>query len=273
LKNTLTSLKVSYRELNNYHPFSYNEVKRGEFMNNAMGNFYNNYPYIPYPKLKGYMDYNSRVYGQTNNCYCEKSFLRILNSCADTALDVHVNEVVMAENLKEGEFTRYAQVSPKQYEIRIFNSDEPKELIFESSIDISRNMTYTGVIAEDDSDPADISVLMIPEAKENYMTGKMSSIRFANLAFGAPDLELAADDGTVLFAGIKYSDVSSNVAIPSGLYNLTLREKGSKKEVKAMDVDFAPGMHYTMFASGKYGEDINVDIIIPEDGVNYLGLC
>lgn len=250
-------------------------MKWGEFMNEVTGSIYNNsyyYPYYEYPQWNGYPNYNNNEVYVQSSCYCKKSFFRVLNTQQDT-VDVQVNEIIMSENLKTGEFTKYVQFAPGTYEMKIFDSGDSKKLIFESNINIERNLSYTGVIAEDDADKLDISVLMIPEAKENSITGKMSAIRFANLASDAPGLELTASDGTVLFSKINYGEVSSNVAIPSGRYTLILREKGNRNTVKSLNVDFAPKMHYTLFAAGIYGDKTDVKIIIPEDGVNYLELC
>lgn len=243
-------------------------------MNDVMGQFYNySNPYNPYytnPQWNNYLN-NNAVYGLMSSCYCKKSFFRVLNSYADK-LDVQVNEIVMAENLNKGEFTRYVKFEPGTYQVKIYES-KPKKLIFESTIDIGQNLAYTGAIAEDDKDKTDISLLVIPEAKENANTEKMTGIRLINLAIDAPDLELAASDGTILFSGLGSGDVSNNVAIPSGRYTLNLREKESKLTVETMSIDFAPRMHYTLFISGKYDEKPDVKVIIPEDGVNYLELC
>lgn len=249
-------------------------MKWGEFMNYVPEHFYNKsnyYPYYTSPHLKWGYNKNA-VYSQASSCYCKKSFLRILNTF-ETAVDVHVNEIIMAENLKNYEFTRYAKFEPGTYEVKIYESGDSKKLIFESNIDIQRNLSYMGVISEDEADPSDISVLMIPEAKENAIKGRMSAIRLTNLATDAPDLELVTSDGTVLFSGVNYGEVSNNVAVPSGRYTVTLREKSNKNSVKSMNVDFAPRMHYTLFVAGKYSDDPDVKIIIPEDGVNYLELC
>lgn len=241
-------------------------------MNNKAGQFYNstNLNYT-YPEWNKYLNYNNAVYGQMSSCYCKKSFFRVLNSYTDK-LDIQVNEIVMAENLNSGEFTRYVKFEPGTYQVKIYES-EPKNLIFESTIDIGQNLAYTGVITEDDIDRTDISLLVIPEAKENVNTGKMTGIKLINSAIDAPDLELVTSDSTILFSGIGCGDVSNNVAIPSGSYTLNLREKESKLAVKTLSVDFAPRMHYTLFISGNYYENPDVKIIIPEDGVNYLELC
>lgn len=242
-------------------------------MNNLTGHFYNTqYINYTYPQWNRYFDFNNAVYGQMSSCYCKKSFFRILNTY-NSELDIQVNEIIMAENLKKGKFTRYAKFAPGNYNVKIYESREPKNLIFESSIAIQPNFAYIGVIAEDDIDRTDISVIMIPEAKENAIKGTMSAIRLTNLVLEAPDLELVTSDGVVLFSGINYGNVSSNVAVPSGEYTLTLREKANQKPVKTTNINFAPRMHYTVFVAGNYGSNPDVKIIIPEDGVNYLELC
>src|SRR5690554_3700691 len=119
-------------------------MKRGEYMN--FGNStYNDY-------------YKNTIYGQMNKCFCNKSFLRLLNAYTDYPVDVHVNEIVMGENIDLGGFTRYAQFNPGFYRIKIYKTNEPKNLIFESDISIDKNLSYTGVIAADDKDKKDISI-------------------------------------------------------------------------------------------------------------------
>jgi hypothetical protein len=243
-------------------------MKRGEFMNDVMGRIYN--PYYPYYQWNNGLNTNS-VWSLMNSCYCKKSFFRVLNSYKDD-LDVQVNEIIMAENLKEGELTRYVKFEPGTYEVKIFQSS-PKKLIYESRLEIGQNLAYTGVIAVDDRDKNDISILMVPEAKEHSNTGKMSGVRLVNLVAEAPDMEFVASDGTILFSGIGSGDVSNNVAIPSGRYVLNLREKNSKNSVKTLNFDFAPGMHYTLYITGRYNDNSEIKVNIPEDGVNYLELC
>ena len=250
----------SYGVPNSYNP--YNQY-----------NPYYTYPWDQWNKWNGYFDYGNTVYGQSGGCYCKKSYLRILNTYEDTDFNVQINEIVMGENLKTGQYTRYAQFSPGTYRVKICKSVEPEKLMFESVIAIDQNLTYTGVIAADEEDSSDICMLMIPEAKENAIAGKMSAVRLTNLISDAPDLELVASDGTVLLSGLGFGGVSCNLAIPSGRYELNLREKRSRKGVKTFKADFAPRMHYTLFITGKYGKEPIVKIIIPEDGVNYLELC
>jgi len=265
-------------------------MKRSEIMNPY--NYENNInTYRKYPYLNGYLDYgvNNKVLEneylpgsyyknadlmQLGSCRCKKSYFRVLNTYAEVPLDVQINEILMAENFKIGEFTRYVQFAPGTYRVKIYESKDPSKLIFETNIDIGKNLAYTGVIAKDDADPSDIGILMIPEAKDNSITGRMSAVRMTNLALDAPDLDLAASDGTVLFSGINYGDVSNNVAVPSGIYTLQLRTKDGKNNVlEVSNVDFAPKMHYTLFIAGKGINNTDVQIIIPEDGVNYLDIC
>ena len=213
------------------------------------------------------------IYGQMNSCFCKKSFFRLLNSYDDFPVDVHVNEIVMGENIKLGGFTKYAQFNPGNYIIKIYKTNDPNSLIFESEISIEKNLAYTGVIAKDNDDKSDICMLMIPEAKANCIKGKMSSVKLANLLMDVPYVDIIVSDGTVLFSDIDYGDISNNIAVPSGKYNLELRDRKSNKSLlKIMNVDFAPKMHYTIYLIGNMSKS-DIKIIIPQDGVNYLGLC
>jgi len=231
--------------------------------------------YAKYPYLNGYLDYfKSADLMQLGSCYCKKSYFRVLNTYENAPLDVQINEIIIAENLKMGGFTRYIQFAPGVYKVKINESGVPKKLIFETNVKIDQNLAYTGVITKDDEDPTDVSILMIPDAKENSIPGRMSALRMANIAFDAPDLDLATSDGTILFSRINYGDVSNNIAVPSGKYTLQLQTRSGKNNVlKVPNIEFAPKMHYTLYITGNGSKDSDFKIIIPEDGVNYLGLC
>lgn len=243
-------------------------MKWGEYMNNPAEYSYPMYPYS-YPNYMDYMANNNAVSGQSS-CFCKKSFIRVLNTNKNSKYDVLINDILMAENLNTGEFTRYAKFSPGTYHIKLYEAGEIKKLIFESTIDIHQNLSYTGVIALDDTDPTDLSVFMIPEAKENVEMGSMSALRFANFIQETQKIEMKAADGATLISGVKYGDVSINIAIPSGRYEFILTEKATNKPLKNFRLDIAPRMHYTLFAQGSNSD---IKIIIPEDGVNYLELC
>ncbi len=238
-------------------------------------NYGSNISFNKYTYLNGYLDsLKNTGLMQLSNCSCKKSYFRVLNTYADKPLDVQINEILMAENLKIGGFTRYVQFAPGTYHIAIRESEGNEKLIFETNVEIDRNLSYTGVVAKDSIDPTDISLLMIPEAKENYIPGSMSVVRMTNMLFDGDEFDLSTSDGTILFSGVNYGDVSNNVAVPSGTYQLELRTKvGKKNLLKVPHIDFAPRMHYTLFVTGKDDSECNVQIIIPEDGVNYLDIC
>ncbi|HBC29672.1 MAG TPA: hypothetical protein DC024_00285 [Clostridiales bacterium] len=223
--------------------------------------YYNSYYY------GGYMDYAMMM----GSCFCKKSYFRVLNTF-DMPLDVQVNDILMAENLKIGEFTRYVKFPPGTYHVLI-NSGENGDLIFETDIDIDYNLVYTGVVSAENENENnnDICILMVPEEKAHHMTGNMSALRLANLCSDSSDVILSASDGTVLFSDISFCKASCNVAIPSGRYALSLKTCDGS-DVLEHRIDAAPKMHYTLFIVGKH-EDDSVKIIVPEDGVNYLDLC
>lgn len=210
-----------------------------------------------------------------NSCYCYKSYFRILNAITDApALDVYANEMLIASNLKYGEFSRYMKFMPGNYSITVYPSGSQKDAVIETNITIDRNLAYTGALTGELSDPSNLSIYMIPEQKETHNMERMAAVKFINLSPNGPPLKLISDDGTILFSDIEYGDVTDNVALPAGTYTLHLRSNDSDKNILTVpSIDFAPRMYYTLFVIGKYGITPKIEMLIPEDGLNYLDLC
>lgn len=217
----------------------------------------------PFPYYEGYTDYAMMM----GSCFCKKSYLRLFNAYNES-LDIQINDILMAEDLKIGEFTKYVKFPPGAYHIVIYSGEN--NIVFESDIDIDYNLVYTGVVSSDNK-LDDICVLMVPEEKAHHMTGNMSALRLANLCMDIPETVISASDGTILFSGINYGKVSCNVVVPAGKYTLLLKTHDGS-DVLEYRIDIAPKMHYTLFMVGSYNDN-TIKIIVPEDGVNYLDLC
>lgn len=218
---------------------------------------------------------NSNMNGDFNNKYCYKSYFRILNAIVNTlALDVYVNEMLIACNLKYGDFSRYIQLMPGNYSVRVYPSGGQNKAILETNITIDRNLAYTGALEGEMTNPSSLSVYMIPEAKESNFMGRMAAIKLINLTSDGTSLDLISGDETVLFSGVEYGDTTENVALPPGTYTLYLRETGSDKNILTVpSIDFAPKMYYSLFVIGRSGVNPKIEMLIPEDGLNYLDIC
>ena len=210
-----------------------------------------------------------------NSCYCYKSYFRILNAIADApALDVYANEMLIASNLKYGEFSRYMKFMPGNYTVTVYPSGNQTSAIIEANITIDRNLAYTGALTGDLSDQANLSIYMIPESKETNNMDRMAAVKIINLSPVGPPMNLLVDDGPILFSDIEYGDVTENVAMPAGTYTLHLRALDSDRNIlTAPNIDFAPKMYYTLFLIGNFGVSPRLELLIPEDGLNYIDLC
>lgn len=218
---------------------------------------------------------NSQSIDSNSKCRCVKSYFRILNAISGApALDVYVNEMLIASNLKHGDFSRYMQFMPGNYIVSAVPSGGKEGAIFETNITIDRNLAYTGVLSGEMSDIPNLSIYMIPEHKEPYNMNNMAAVKIINAGSDSPPLDLITDDGTILFSGVKYGDATENVALPTGRYILHLKETNSDKNILTVPtIDFVPNMYYTLFVIGKYGESPRIIMLVPEDGLNYLELC
>lgn len=234
------------------------------YLNNTQNQIYNNIKYL-----------NSQNMDNNNKCRCTKSYFRILNAILGApALDVYANEMLIASNIKYGEFSRYMQLMPDNYTLSVYISGGQKSAIFETNITIDRNLAYTGVLSGEISDVPNLCIYMIPEAKEAYNMNNMAAVKIIHMSQDAPTMNLVSDDGTILFSDVKYGDATENIALPSGRYILHLTETDSNKNILTVPtIDFAPGMYYTLFVIGEYGNSPKILMLVPEDGLNYLDLC
>ncbi|MDD2494595.1 MAG: DUF4397 domain-containing protein [Tissierellia bacterium] len=220
---------------------------------------------------------NNLMYGYMNQCFCTKSYFRVLNAVKNSpALDVYVNEILLTSNLRYGEFSKYMKFMPGSYKVIIYASGNKEEPIFETDIEIGTNFAYNGAIAGEINDITNMCIYVIPDAKERVNMKRMTSIKIVNLIPNSRPLELATSDGTILYTDLKYGDIPNNVVLPSGMYDLYIQEDADNIILKAPNVDFAPKMYYTLFLVGEYGKDgenPKIELMIPQDGLNYLDLC
>nr|WP_312578688.1 DUF4397 domain-containing protein [Sedimentibacter sp.] len=234
------------------------------YLTNFQNQMYNNIGYL-----------NSQNMDNQNKCRCVKSYFRILNAITGSpALDVYANEMLIASNLKYGDFSRYMQFMPGNYTLSVYISGRQNSAIFETNITIDRNLAYTGILTGEIADVPNLSVYMIPEAKETYNMNNMAAVKIIHMSPDAPSMDLISDDGTILFSSVEYGDTTDNIALPAGRYILHLRETKSGENILTVPtIDFAPRMYYTLFVIGEYGNSPKILMLVPEDGLNYLDLC
>lgn len=217
---------------------------------------------------------NNMMYGYMNRCLCAKSYFRVLNAIKNSpSLDVYINEILLASNLRYGEFSKYMKFMPGIYKVKIYASGNQEEPIFETDIEIGSNFAYNGAIAGDMNDISKMCIYVIPDAKEGVDMKNMTSMKIVNLIPNSKPLELVTSDGTILYDKLRYGDIPGNVVLPSGRYDLYIQENDDNIILKANNVDFAPKMYYTLFLIGEYGQKPKIELMIPQDGLNYLDLC
>lgn len=237
-----------------------------------------NWPYNDFKHLNNMYplnQYSNQPYNNIyNSCFCMKSYVRFLNGLLDISdVDIYLNEMIIATNLEYGDFTKYLKLAPGEYVVTIYESGKIDNPIFETNILIERNLSYTGILSGEIYDPEEISIFMIPESKEYIPMNNMTAVKLVNLGMCSPGLNLTEEDGSILINSLSYGE-TSDIVLPAGRYTLFLRITGDDKNLLiAPHLDFAPGMHYTLFVIGRCGETPKLELIIPENGVNYLDIC
>lgn len=213
--------------------------------------------------------------GTNNGCNCIKSYFRIFHAVVDLPkVNVYINEMLLASNLNYGEFSKFIPLLPGNYKITVYAAGRTSPPILESYIAINRNTAYTGALSGKMPNTADVSLRMIPEVRELVPITRMSAMRFTNLSPDTPALDLVSGDGTILFSDVEFGETTDNVAVPPGVYTLYVKIAGSENTVLTVpEIEFERNMYYSLFTIGIYNGTPSVELLIPEDGLNYLDLC
>jgi hypothetical protein len=96
-------------------------------------------------------------------------------------------------------------------------------------------------------------------------------IRFVHLSPNAAGVDAAFADGTKLFSGAEFKEVTNYRAADPGVYTLQVNAAGTNKIIlNVPNVDIKPGRFYTAYAVGLAGGSPTLQLLIALDGNSYI---
>ncbi len=95
--------------------------------------------------------------------------------------------------------------------------------------------------------------VVLEDSLKSFAPDKVN-IRFVNMSFGAPSLDLGLTDGTTLVSGRTYKQNSAYISVNGNTtYNFVIRDHGSTvAKVTLPATMLNTGRHYTIWAKGIY---------------------
>ncbi len=198
------------------------------------------------------------------------SYARIFHAVPKApAVDVYLNNKIIAKNLRFGDFTEYTSLQPGHYEVQIFKAGSRTDLLLRENLYVNPSSIYTiaaiGYVSS-------ISLLPILEPKGPLIPGKLF-IRFGHLSPNSPNVDLTLYDGKKLFTNVPYKKVTGYIPLSPGTYNFKLIASDTGNLVLNIpNINLRDHRFYSIYAIGLLGDKPPLQVVIPLDGNSYINL-
>ncbi|MEW9093840.1 MAG: DUF4397 domain-containing protein [Clostridiaceae bacterium] len=198
----------------------------------------------------------------------ETSYIRIFHASPNApAVDVYLNNKIVARNLKYKEFTEYLKVTPNNYNIKVYPTGNSTTPIINTSLSIGKNQILTAAaIGLLDN----ISIKVIEDPPMPIEQGS-AMLRIAHLSPDAPIINASLANGSIKFDNVDYTKVTDYQKINPGLYTMEA-EAASTGDLILMvpNILLKPNNFYTIYIIGLSSGSPSLQVVIPLDGNSYI---
>ncbi len=192
-------------------------------------------------------------------------YVRALHAVPDAPqVDIYINGKTIARNLAFEQNTAYAAIPEGNYEISLYPVGTTFEPALINSLDIQDHSATTVAVV---GTPDDISFLAIPDSAVSAQTGN-AMVRFGHLSPFVPAVDINLPDGTTLFEGVSFKELTSYAEVPPGIYTLQAGLTGSPDIVlTTLNARLEPNEAYTVYAISITGREGAAEAILLSDWI------
>lgn len=218
--------------------------------------------------------YQCSSYDQTTSLYREvantnNTYMRVFHASPNApAVDVYMNETLIARRLAYKNFSNYISVPPGKYNVKVFPTGKKDTPVINTNVDVpARSIITVSAIGT----LPNISLLPILEPVFDRIPGR-AYLRFAHLAPTTPNVDLLAS-GQKLFSNVAYKNVTNYIPVNPGVYTFNLNSTSNNQRILYVpNMRLLPNKIYTIYAVGLLGKTPPLQLVIPLDGNTYLKL-
>lgn len=157
----------------------------------------------------------------------ERSFIL----AEDGAVDILLNEEVLAQDIAFGEATEYMEVNPGHGVIDIYPSGKREQVLVRNEVIIPEGSRYTLVLADKEGAP---TLAPVQEGGLTLETG-CAGIRFGHLVLGVEPVSISIvdryDQSDMVLDKIEYGQISEYVVEPSSPVAFDLYTSASEERI------------------------------------------
>jgi hypothetical protein len=196
------------------------------------------------------------------------SFVRGLHASPDApAVDIYVNNIIIARDVTYKEFTKYFPLAGGLYNIKIYQSGKTTNPVINQNVNIPPKSIFTiaatGMLS-------DIELTLVVEPPISRLPNE-TFVRVVHLSPNTPNVDITLADGTKLFGDVEYKEITDYIRIRPATYELQARLAGTSNII--LDVPNANlrfGNIYTIYVVGLMNGNPTLQMLLPLDGSTYL---
>ncbi|WP_439881298.1 DUF4397 domain-containing protein [Pontibacter sp. MBLB2868] len=164
------------------------------------------------------------------------------------AVDLYVdNQKVNPSALNYPNNTGYLELEAGTRNIKVTPAGaDVSSAVINADVDLDEDVAYSVFAADVVSS---IEPVVLVDNLAEPATGK-AHVRFVHLSPDAPTVDIAVQNGPVLFSDIEFKEGTAFMPVDAGTYNLEVRPAGSTSVVLSPTVNLVEGGIYTIFAKG-----------------------
>ncbi|MBE4910517.1 DUF4397 domain-containing protein [Bacillus luteolus] len=173
--------------------------------------------------------------------------IRVLHASPNApAVDVYANGQQILKNVSYKQVSDYLSVPSGEYVIDIVPTGKPAQRVLRQRVMIQPGATITVAAAGTVE-----NLQLIPVTDKTSSSPGKASVRFFHLSPDAPAVDIAVEDGPVLFRNVSFGNAANYIEIDPAQVNLEVRLAGTDTVVLTIpNVNIQPNKAYTAVAVG-----------------------
>jgi len=198
----------------------------------------------------------------------ELSYIRFFHASPDApAIDIYINQRLVAKKLKYKSFTPYLGLILGNYTVEIYAAGTYTNPVIKSNINIPPKSIFTAAAI---NELANIQLYVIPDPALPPLSN-MARLRFIHLSPNAPSVDFTLPNGMDVFPDVSYKEITSYKSFVNGRYTFQLRLAGTDTIVLHVpNILLRPARNLTAYAVGLTSSHPPLQMLIVMDGSTYL---
>ncbi|OIJ17289.1 hypothetical protein BKP37_01940 [Anaerobacillus alkalilacustris] len=202
-----------------------------------------------------------RHFEENRNYYRATAKVRVLHASPDApAVDVYVNGEKTFDNMTYYQISPYLEIPAGSYEVEIYPAGQTTNPVLSQTIEVGADQNYT-VAASDRLN----NIQLVPVVDTTDIPRNKSKVRFLHISPNTPAVDIAVQDGDILFENISFGNASDYIEVDPGRVTLEVRKAGTNEVILTLrNTNLRANEAYTITAIGIYEGRPRLEALILE---------